>query len=119
MTSTVSEEQNRVVSKAFYRACHLLGLSNEQRSACLGRSPAASDDVEESGFRLNGQEELARAIDLIALYKSLYSLTGGDEATMLRFMTRSNTETKGIPIEQIQTATGLDKVLGFVQAMSH
>ncbi|MGY5394523.1 antitoxin Xre/MbcA/ParS toxin-binding domain-containing protein [Acinetobacter sp. NigerLNRRAM0016] len=57
------------------------------------------------------------AILLIDIYRAVYVLSGGDSEWIHYFMNSYNEATKGVPIEQIQTISGLTTVLHFVDSV--
>jgi hypothetical protein len=54
---------------------------------------------------------------LIDIYRAVYVLSGGDSEWIHYFMNSYNEATKGVPIEQIQTISGLTTVLHFVDSV--
>lgn len=54
------------------------------------------------------------ALLLIRMYRAIYVLTGGDSEWIHYFMNSYNDMTRGVPIEQVQSNSGLVLVLHFV-----
>ncbi|MFX4953166.1 MbcA/ParS/Xre antitoxin family protein [Acinetobacter baumannii] len=57
------------------------------------------------------------ALLLIDIYRAVYALSGGDPKWINYFMNSFNEATKGVPIEQIQSISGLVMVLHFLDAI--
>ncbi len=75
-----------------------------------------------SSFKANPELDPATkqgelAILLIDIYRAVYVLSGGDSEWIHYFMNSYNEATKGVPIEQIQTISGLTTVLHFVDSV--
>lgn len=110
-------EQSVVLAKAVLNAAEQLGLKQAQLAAILGVHRTAIS-------RLKGKPELdpaskqgELALLLIRLYRALYALTGGDADWMRHFMNTPNRVTGGIPVQQIESISGLVSVLQFVDAI--
>lgn len=110
-------EQSVVLAKAVLNAAEQLGLKQAQLAAILGVHRTAIS-------RLKGKPELdpaskqgELALLLIRLYRALYALTGGDADWMRHFMNTPNRVTGGIPVQQLESISGLVSVLQFVDAI--
>ena len=98
-----SASTTMVLAEAVLKTANLFGLSNTQLTAVVGLDLAQG----EAGLLL------------IRLYQSLSALTGGDSEWIDYFMNAFNTATDGVPIQQIQTREGLQKVLMVVEALNN
>lgn len=54
---------------------------------------------------------------LIRCYRSIHVLVGGDTANIQHWMHTENLHTGGIPAEQVQTVSGLMRILEYLDAM--
>ncbi len=106
-----------VLAKAVLNAAEQLDLKQAQLAAILGVHRTAIS-------RLKGKSELdptskqgELALLLIRMHRALYALTGGDADWMRHFMNTPNRVTGGIPVQQIESISGLVAVLQFVDAI--
>lgn len=110
-------DSKTVLGKALINAADQLGLKQAQLALVIG-----VDNTAISGLKTHPELDPATkqgelALLLIRIYHAVYALTGGDPEWMQYFMHSYNEATKGIPIEQIQTISGLVTVLHFVDAI--
>ncbi len=108
----LSVDPAHVLTKAFQNAGKALGMNQAQLGRVIGRNRTSLnrglDPISKPG-------ELA--LILIRCYRGLYALVGGDTETMQHWMRTYNNHTLGIPKEQVQTVTGLNYVLEYLDAM--
>lgn len=104
-----------VLAKAVLRTAEKLGLSMNQLAQVLSVEHAAINQV---SMALDPTSKPGqKALLLIQMFQSVYTLTGGDVEAIQNFMSSPNRITGGIPIEQIQKDPGLVQVLECVQAL--
>ena len=108
-----------VLAEAVLKTANLLGLSNTQLTAVMGLDLASMNQIEFSAVLEPTSAQGETGLLLIRLYQSLSTLTGGDSEWIDYFMNAFNTATDGIPIQQIQTREGLEKVLMVVEALNN
>ncbi|MGD8559175.1 MAG: MbcA/ParS/Xre antitoxin family protein [Gammaproteobacteria bacterium] len=105
-------ENRNVLGKALLNAGKALGLSQTEVGKIIGKDRTSInrgvDPDSKSG-------ELA--LLLIRCYRSLYVLVGGNAGDMKHWMHTENHHTGGIPAAQIQTVQGLNRVVGYLDAM--
>ncbi len=111
-------DKEAVLSKAFLRAAQQLNLSQQEMAKVIGKSRTwinrlANGDVQLSPNNKEGE----LALLLIRLARALFALNDGDEAWTQHFMRSHNKMTRGIPADQVQSVTGLVRVLQFVDAI--
>ncbi|MEN8274734.1 helix-turn-helix domain-containing protein [Acinetobacter seifertii] len=106
-----------VLAKAFLNTAVQLGLKQTQLAAVIGvhRSTIGRLKTNPELDPATKQGELA--LLLVRVYHAVYVLSGGDLEWIHYFMNSYNKVTKGIPIEQIQSISGLVTVLNFVDAL--
>jgi hypothetical protein len=101
-----------VLAKALLNAGRLLGLSQAELGAIVGKDRSSLarglDPASKSG-------ELA--LLLIRCYRSLHVLVGGEAADLRHWMHTYNRDTDGVPAEQVRTVQGLARVLEYLDAM--
>ena len=108
-----------VLAEAVLKTANLLGLSQTQLAAVMGLDLASINIPEFSAVLEPTSAHSEAGSLLIRLYQSLSALTGGDSEWIDYFMNAFNTATDGVPIQQIQTREGLEKVLMVVEALNN
>ena len=108
-----------VLAEAVLKTADLLGLSNTQLATVIGLDLKSMNQIEFSAVLEPASAQGEAGLLLIRLYQSLSTLTGGDSEWIDYFMNAFNTATDGIPIQQIQTREGLEKVLMVVEALNN
>ena len=107
------------LAEAVLKTANLLGLSNTQLAAVMGLDLMSMNQNEFSAVLEPTSSQGKTGLLLIRLYQSLSTLTGGDSEWIDYFMNAFNTATDGVPIQQIQTRAGLEKVLMVVEALNN
>ena len=113
-----SASTTMVLAEAVLKTANLLGLSNTQLAAVMGLDIMSMNQIEFSAVLEPTSAHGEAGLLLIRLYQNLSSLTGGDSEWIDYFMNAFNTTTDGVPIQQIQTREGLEKVLTVVEALN-
>ena len=113
-----SASTTMVLAEAVLKTANLLDLSNTQLAAVMGLDIMSMNQIEFSAVLEPTSAHGAAGLLLIRLYQSLSALTGGDSEWIDYFMNAFNTATDGVPIQQIQTREGLEKVLTVVEALN-
>ena len=114
-----SASTTMVLAEAVLKTANLLGLSNTQLAAVMGLDIMSMNQIEFSAVLEPTSAHGEAGLLLIRLYQNLSSLTGGDSEWIDYFMNAFNTATDGVPIQQIQTRKGLEKVLTVVEALNN
>ena len=107
------------LAEAVFKTADLLGLCNTQLAAVMGLDLTSMNQIEFSAVLEPTSSQGKTGLLLIRLYQSLSTLTGGDSEWIDYFMNAFNTATDGVPIQQIQTREGLQKVLTVVEALNN
>jgi hypothetical protein len=72
--------------------------------------------MKSGGYRLEtGHNSFERAVQLVRLDQQLMTIVG-DTVLAAKWLTSRNSALGGVPLKQIQTATGLAKVLTYLDA---
>ena len=108
-----------VLAEAILNTADLLGLSQTQLATVMGLDLASINTLEFSAVLEPTSAHGEAGLLLIRLYQNLSSLTGGDSEWIDYFMNAFNTATDGVPIQQIQTREGLEKVLMVVESLNN
>ncbi|MBD3655596.1 MULTISPECIES: MbcA/ParS/Xre antitoxin family protein [Marinobacter] len=102
-----------LLGKALLNAGRAMGLTQAELADVVGRN--------RTGLVRDGVDPASKAGELallfIRLYRSVYSLTGGDEDAMQHWLDTRNRYFDAIPRELIQTAEGLVRVNHYLDAM--
>ena len=114
-----SASTTMVLAEAVLKTANLLGLCNTQLAAVMGLDLTSMNQIEFSAVLEPTSAHGEAGILLIRYYQSLSALTGDDSEWIDYFMNAFNTATDGVPIQQIQTREGLQKVLMVVEALNN
>lgn len=106
-------DESLVLGEAVLNAGAQLGLSATQVGQVIGRDRSS---ITRSG--VNPQSKSGElALLLVRLFRSLFSMVGGQSAQMLHFMRTENRGTQGVPGKQIYSVDGLVGVVQYLDAM--
>lgn len=101
-----------VLSKALLNAGRLLGLSQAEVGAIVGKDRSSI---------ARGLDPASKAGELglllIRCYRSLYVLMGGDPNDIRHWMHTANRDTGGVPAEQARSVQGLTRIVEYLDAM--
>ncbi len=106
-----------VLAKAVLKAADQLGLKQGKLATVLGIHRTAVSRLKQTASLDPESKAGELALLLIRIARSLFALTGGDEAWIRHFMRTPNKLTGGVPAQQIERIQGLVAVLQFVDAM--
>ncbi len=83
----------------------------------LGLSGPTISRMRNGKYRLDrGQKPFELAVLLIRLYRSLDGIVGGDDSVAADWLTNQNTVLDGVPLELIQSVSGLANVIHYLDA---
>ena len=106
-----------VVTKAVVRAAARLGLSNRSLARVLGVSEATISRMGAGTYLLkSGDKAFELALMFLRLFRSLDSLSGGDEQTSRAWLRNDNLALGGVPATLIESLSGMITVLGYLDA---
>lgn len=108
----LSIDDRMVLCKAFLNAGKELGMTQKELGKVIGKdrtSISRGIDPKSKAGEL--------ALLLIRCYRSIYVLVGGKPSDIKHWMHTENRHTHGIPVEQVQTIQGLNRVLAYLDAM--
>ncbi len=101
-----------VLARAVRSAGKALGLTQAETGAVIGRDRTSLRRPLDPSTK-PGELGLL----LVRCHRSLFVLTGGEEADMVHWMRTPNRHTGGVPREQLRTAEGLVRVVAYLDAM--
>ena len=112
----VSDEA-ALLTKAVLRAADRLAIRNAVLARILGLSGPTISRMRNGKYRLDrGQKPFELAVLLIRLYRSLDGIVGGDDSVAADWLTNKNTVLDGVPLELIQSVSGLANVIHYLDA---
>ncbi|NTV68161.1 MAG: DUF2384 domain-containing protein [Chlorobaculum sp.] len=112
------ESRPAVLSKAVLKVAGILELSNSRLAKILGLSPSTITRLAAGAYLLaEGKKEWEFAVLLVRLFRSLDSISGGNEAVAAQWMRSENRAFAGRkPAELAETAEGLVRVVTYLDA---
>ncbi|HHJ21079.1 MAG TPA: DUF2384 domain-containing protein [Gammaproteobacteria bacterium] len=111
------DQANAVLTRATCEAAQRLSIKGSELATILGVSPATVTRMKQQTYTLNpGSKAWELAVLLVRLYRSLDSITNGDENTARAWMHNPNEHLHGIPITLTQKVDGLSRTLAYVDA---
>jgi len=115
-TNPVSKEAV-LLTKAVLRAADRLAIKNAALAKILGLSGPTVSRMRNGKYRLErGQKPFELAALLVRLYRSLDGIVGGDDHVAADWLTNKNTALNGVPLELIQSVSGLANVIHYLDA---
>ena len=112
----VSDEA-AILTKAVLRAANRLAIKNTVLAKILGLSGPTVSRMRDGKYRLErGQKAFELAVLLIRLYRSLDGVVGGDDKVAADWLNNKNTALDGVPLELIQSVSGLANVIHYLDA---
>jgi hypothetical protein len=116
LIAPVSDEA-ALLTKAVLRAADRLAIKNAALARILGLSGPTISRMRNGRYRLErGQKPFELAVLLIRLYRSLDGIVGGDDRVAAQWLINKNTALDGVPLELIQSVSGLANVIHYLDA---
>lgn len=104
-----------LIGKTLLRAAEHLEIANKVLSKIIGLSESSLSRLRKGEFELNGKS-LELAILFVRMYRSLDAIVGGDDAVASAWLRNANTALGGVPIEMVQTVSGLNNVINYLDS---
>lgn len=109
--------ETRVVTKAAIRAAARLGIKSNVLAKVLGVSEPTVSRMRQGEYVVRrGQKDFELAVLFVRLYRSLDAIVGGDDAVAASWLQNRNNGLGGIPLDLIQSVTGLVNVIQYLDA---
>ncbi len=119
-TSKPADDDRRaaIVGTAFIRAGELLNLTNEVLGNIIGLSASSVSRLRGGDSRLlaYGSKQRELATLFLRFYRSLDAILGGDDVVSAKWLRVPNTVLADAPINLIQTAQGLIRVVDYLDS---
>ena len=106
-----------VLTSATVRAAERLQIKNAALARILGVSDSTVSRMRNKALFLErGDKPFELAILFVRLYRSLDSIMAGDDAVAADWLRNKNTALNGVPLELIQSVSGLVHVIAYLDA---
>lgn len=110
-------DESGLLTKATLRAADRLKIKNAVLAKILGVSEPTISRMRNGRYQLaRGQKPFELAVLLIRLYRSLDGIVGGDDEVAADWLTNNNTALDGIPLQLMQSVSGLMNVIHYLDA---
>jgi Antitoxin Xre/MbcA/ParS C-terminal toxin-binding domain/Antitoxin Xre-like helix-turn-helix domain len=110
-------DEAAILTKAVLRAADRLAIKNAALAKILGLSGPTISRMRGGRYRLErGQKPFELAVLLIRLYRSLDGIVGGDDTVAADWLANQNTALDGVPLQLIQSVSGLSNVIQYLDA---
>jgi hypothetical protein len=106
-----------IVAKALVRGADKLQVSNKALARIIGVSEASVSRLKKGGYPLDANHKpFQLAVLFVRLYRSLDALAGGDDEVSATWLASPNTALAGVPLELVQSVSGLVNVINYLDA---
>jgi hypothetical protein len=110
-------DESKVVTKATLRAAERLRITNAALAKIIGLSePTISRMSKGTYLLLPESKSFELAVLFVRFYRSLDGIIGGDDAVAADWLKNRNTVLDGVPLELIQSISGLTHVTGYLDS---
>ncbi|HET7165590.1 MAG TPA: MbcA/ParS/Xre antitoxin family protein [Pseudolabrys sp.] len=110
-------KESAVVTKATLRAADHLEIKNNVLAKIVGLSEPTISRMRKGEFTLErGQKAFELAVLFVRFYRSLDAIVGGDDSVAADWLKNSNRAFDGVPLEIIQSVSGLTNVIGYLDS---
>jgi transcriptional regulator with XRE-family HTH domain len=109
--------ESSLITKATLRTAERLGIKNTALAKILGVSEPTISRMRQGRYKLErGQKAFELAILLVRLYRSLDGIVAGDDSVAADWLKNQNTALDGIPLDLIQSVSGLTNVIAYIDS---
>ena len=110
-------DESRVVTKATLRAADRLGIKNNVLAKIIGLSEPTISRMYKGTYQVPPESKAFElAVLFVRLYRSLDGIIGGDDSVAAEWLKNKNTVLDGIPLEVIQSISGLTNVIEYLDS---
>jgi transcriptional regulator with XRE-family HTH domain len=115
--AAIALKEPSVLTSATVRAAERLQIKNAALARILGVSDSTVSRIRNKALFLErGDKPFELAILFVRLYRSLDSIMAGDDAVAADWLRNKNTALNGVPLELIQSVSGLVDVIAYLDA---
>lgn len=116
-TAPARASEGAVVTKALMRAAGRLGVPQKAVSRIIGVSEATVSRMQSGRVALApGDKPFELAALFVRLFRALDAMVGGDEAAARAWLTSENLALGGVPLQLIESVTGLVDVVAYLDS---
>jgi len=110
-------DESRVVTKATLRAADRLGIKNKVLARIIGLSEPTISRMSKGAYLLPPDSKAFElAVLFVRFYRSLDGIIGGDDSVAADWLKNKNTVLDGIPLEVIQSVSGLANAIEYLDS---
>ena len=110
-------KESGVITKATIRAADRLGVTGAALASIIGVSPPTVSRMHKGEYVLEpGDKAFELAVLFVRFYRSLDAIVGGDDSVAADWIKNKNSALDGVPLELIQTVSGLTNVIEYLDA---
>ena len=110
-------DESRVVTKATLRAADRLGIKNKVLARIIGLSEPTISRMSKGAYLLAPDSKAFElAVLFVRFYRSLDGIIGGDDSVAADWLKNKNTVLDGIPLEVIQSVSGLANAIEYLDS---
>ena len=115
--SDSAPSESGVITKAAIRTAERLAIKNTALAKILGVSEPTISRMRQGKYRLErGQKAFELAVLLVRLYRALDGIVAGDDRVAADWLKNNNTALDGVPLDLIQSVSGLTDVIAYIDA---
>ena len=116
--NNVGSDREKVLTKALLKAAEWLGVNGRELATIIGVSQATTARMRSGGYvlREDRNKEFEISAFFVRIYRSLFAIVGGDQASARDWIRRQNTALRGVPLEMMKTIGGLNEVCEYLDA---
>jgi transcriptional regulator with XRE-family HTH domain len=115
--SEPAPNESSVVTKATIRTAERLQIKSTALAKILGVSEPTISRMRRGKYRLErGQKAFELAVLLVRLYRSLDGIVAGDDHVAADWLKNKNTALDGVPLDLIQSVSGLTNVIAYIDS---
>ena len=115
--AAIALKEPSVLTSATVRAAERLQIKNAALARILGVSDSTVSRMRNKALFLERSDKpFELAILFVRLYRSLDSIMAGDDAVAADWLRNKNTALNGVPLELIQSVSGLVHVIAYLDA---
>ena len=116
-TPAAVPSDSAVVTKAALRAADILHIKDKQFARIIGVSPSTVSRMRSGTSPIDrSQKPFELAVLFVRLYRSLDAIVGGDDTVARAWMVNRNTALDSVPLELIQSVSGLTNAIQYLDA---
>jgi Antitoxin Xre-like helix-turn-helix domain/Antitoxin Xre/MbcA/ParS C-terminal toxin-binding domain len=110
-------DESRVITKATLRAADRLGIKNTALAKIIGLSEPTISRMYKGTYVLPPESKnFELAVLFVRFYRSLDGIIGGDDSVAADWLKNKNTVLDGVPLELIQSVSGLTNAIEYLDS---